>query len=93
MCRSEAFESSLPRSMEGEGLTITEVRDGKVIISDGQRSAFYVPMEGEALKGADIQIVPGYTEAGYFNQVNVISLTDGHRTALYEPEGIGQHPC
>lgn len=43
--------SKLPRSMEGEGLSI----------------------------------VPGYTEAGYFMEANVVRITDGERTALYVP--------
>jgi len=43
--------SEIPRSMEGEGLTI----------------------------------VPGYTEAGYFGEANVVKITDGTRTALYVP--------
>jgi hypothetical protein len=37
-------------------------------------------MEGEGLR-----IVPAYTEAGYFGEANVVTITDGERTALYVP--------
>jgi hypothetical protein len=47
--RSEDFQARLPRSMEGEGLSV----------------------------------VPSYTEAGYFGEANVVTVTDGERTALY----------
>lgn len=37
------------------------------------------------LDGSTLRIVPEYTEAGWFTEANVITVTDGERTALYVP--------
>jgi hypothetical protein len=37
------------------------------------------------LDGEGLSIVPAYTEAGYFGEANVVTITDGERTALYVP--------
>ena len=85
---SEEFEASLPRSKEGEGLTVTELRDdGSVVISDGERSASYGFYKGERLEGRDLRIVRSYTEAGWFMQAEIVKLTDGERTGFYVPLG------
>ncbi len=39
----------------------------------------------EKLDGSTLRIVPAYTEAGMFCEANVITVTDGNRTALYIP--------
>lgn len=37
------------------------------------------------LDGSTLRIVPADTEAGWFAEANVITVTDGERTALYVP--------
>lgn len=84
----EDFAASLPRSpdTEGGGLSIIEVYDdGAVLITDGERWAFYVPMEGAPLAGT-LTIVPKYVEAGWFSEANCVTLSDGERTKLYVPD-------
>ncbi len=84
----EEFQASLPRSatMEGDDLTVADVRsDGLVIVTDGERSAPYTPLQGEPLEGSDLKIVPRYVEAGAFTEANCVSLTDGRRIAVYVP--------
>jgi len=39
----------------------------------------------EAMDGTGLAIVPAYTEAGYFQEANVVMITDGTRTAIYAP--------
>lgn len=39
----------------------------------------------EAMDGTGLTIVPAYTEAGYFQEANAVTLTDGTRTAIYAP--------
>jgi hypothetical protein len=93
ICEAEELEASLPRSMEGDGLSITEVRpDGSLMVSDGERAALYVPQQEKPLDG-NIRIVPAYVEAGYFMQANVITLTDGERTATYVPKDREKLTC
>jgi len=85
----EDFQASLPRSetMEGDDLIVVEVRpSGAVIITDKERAAAYVPLEGEPLKGSFVKIVPKYVEAGWFSEANCVLLTDGEREVLYVPE-------
>jgi hypothetical protein len=87
---NEEFRFSLPRSetMDGDDLSIIDViQNGSVIVSDGERTAAYVPHDGDPLKGPDIRIVPKYVEAGAFTEANVLTLTDGERTAVYVPSG------
>ncbi|WEX10262.1 hypothetical protein [Chelativorans sp. AA-79] len=84
----ENFQAALPRSesMEGDDLMIAAVTpEGAVVITDGERSAHYVPHQAEALKGTKLRIVPKYVEAGWFSEANVVTLTDGAREALYVP--------
>lgn len=37
------------------------------------------------MDGSTLKIVPAYTEAGYFQEANCITVTDGERTAIYIP--------
>jgi hypothetical protein len=37
------------------------------------------------MDGSTLRIVPDYTEAGWFCEANVITVTDGERTAIYVP--------
>ena len=39
----------------------------------------------EAMDGTGLTIVHAYTEAGYFQEANAVTLTDGTRTAIYVP--------
>jgi hypothetical protein len=41
-----------------------------------------------SMEGEGLSIVPSYTEAGYFGEANVVTITDGTRTALYVPYKI-----
>jgi len=85
----EDFQASLPRSatMDGSDLIIVDVRpSGAVIITDKERAAAYVPLEGDPLKGTSVKVVPKYVEAGWFSEANCVLLTDGEREVLYIPE-------
>lgn len=35
--------------------------------------------------GSTLKIVPACTEAGYFQEANCVTITDGERTAIYVP--------
>lgn len=86
----KGFRAKLPRL--GKDLSVEQVRpDGRVVISDGKRSAVYEPMSGEpVLSGAKLEIVPANVEAGGSIEANVVTLTDGSQHARYEPvEVIG----
>jgi hypothetical protein len=81
----EEVQASLPRSrtMDGSDLSIIAVNGREVTISDGIRSAVYLPKD-EGLSGK-LSIVPAYVEAGWFSEANCIRLSDGARTAVYTP--------
>jgi hypothetical protein len=79
----EFFAYHLPRSMMGEGLSIVRVAKGHnsgkaeyVTITDGERSAIYVPVaEKDLLEVPGLAIAPDrYTEAGWYTQANVVTL-------------------
>lgn len=46
----------------------------------------------EAMDGSTLRVVPAYTEAGYFQEANAVTLTDGERTAVYVPHHVIPHP-
>jgi len=71
--------------MDGTDLSILYVDGSEVVISDGERSAVYVPRD-EALSGS-LSIVPHYVEAGWFSEANAVTLTNGIETAIYLPRG------
>jgi hypothetical protein len=74
--------------MEGEGLRIISVSTDGVTVTDGTRTAIYVPEgEGPSLRG-DLQIVNGYTEAGWFMEANCLTIRDCNETAVYIPSHI-----
>jgi hypothetical protein len=85
MTYREDFQASLPRSrpMDGSDLSIVAVDGPEVTISDGERSAVYVPKDA-ALSGRPY-IVPAYVEAGWFSEANSVRLSDGVMTAVYVP--------
>lgn len=37
------------------------------------------------MDGSTLKIVPAYTEAGYYQEANCITVTDGERVAVYVP--------
>jgi hypothetical protein len=81
----EEFQASLPRSRttDGSDLSIIAVSGPEVTISDGIRSAVYVPKDA-ALSGRPY-IVPAYVEAGWFSEANCVTLSDGVTSAVYVP--------
>lgn len=46
----------------------------------------------EKLDGSSLRIVPAYTEAGYFCEANVLTVTDGTRTVVYVPFAVARVP-
>jgi hypothetical protein len=81
----EEFQASLPRSRttDGSDLSIIAVNGREVTVSDGVRSAVYVPKDA-ALSGRPY-IVPAYVEPGWFSEANCVTLSDGVKTAVYIP--------
>ena len=88
----------LSRDLEGGELRIVpELSEGpdRVAITDCERIAIYSPIEpvpGDrrcgyvaGLEGNAIEIVPHYTEAGWYCEANVVALSDGKRKAIFVP--------
>lgn len=42
------------------------------------------------MDGTTLRIVPAYTEAGYFQEANCVTITDGERTCVYVPYCLPQ---
>ena len=95
----------LSRELEGSELRIVpELSQGpdQVAITDGERTAIYLPIEpipGDRrrgyvarLKGEAVEIIPHYTEAGWYCEANVVALSDGNRKAIFVPVEAVQRP-
>lgn len=58
-------------------------------ISIGESEVLEAKYDGlprcDKLDGSSLRIVSAYTEAGYFCEVNCVTITDGERTAVYVP--------
>lgn len=92
----------IPRSekLDGSELWIrVELMAGpdRVPITDGERTAIYVPMAADGspsgenrepfarLAKAPTAIVPGYTEGGWFCEAACVRLTDGETQVMFVP--------
>jgi hypothetical protein len=77
----------LSRDLEGGKLRIVpELSDGPdrvaiTSLSPLTRASGYV----ESLEAEAIEIVPHYTEAGWYCEANVVALSDGKRKAIFVP--------
>jgi hypothetical protein len=88
---AEEFHIALPRSetLDGGDLRIAGVSvDGEVLITDGVRTAGYVPIDGKPLAPDRLRIQPAYAEEGWTKVANCVPLSDGERTAFYVPASI-----
>src|SRR4051812_18179997 len=83
----EKFIYNLPRSMEGEGLSIVRREGDGLVITDGKRTALYVPCRGKPLSG-NLKIENEYTEAGWFMEAGVVHIGNGKRTKPYQPSEV-----
>lgn len=78
----------LPRSgtLAADALAITgRSPDGSVVVSDGVHAAAYAPAQGQRPQSPGIRIVPACVEAAWFTEANVVTLSDGLRTAPCVP--------
>lgn len=81
---TEEFLSALPRSVEGEGLSILGREDEGILITDGARTALYVPCKDKPLSGK-LRIAHGNTESGWFGEAAIVFVGNGRTVILYEP--------
>ena len=88
----DTFLSQLPRSLEGEGLTILGRKGDGIVITDGVRTALYVPCKDKPLTGR-LRIEPGNTEPGWFQEAAIVFVGNGRTTILYEPLSIIDNPA
>ena len=52
---------------------------------DGSHAAAYAPAQGQRPQSPGIRIVPACVEAAWFTEANVVTLSDGLRTAPCVP--------
>jgi hypothetical protein len=62
---TEEFATGLPRSMDGEGLRILSGSLAGIVVTDGTRTALYVPQgEGPGLRG-ELQVMNCYSACNF----------------------------